>query len=610
MSKTNSKNKGINININKKNYPSRCQEANIIEIKGNPYLDIDANILHVKINLIYLDPKSDPNNPLNYLIITSQELAIEAGGIFSIGNLETSIENLFGITPTLSSWIDDYKYSMYNIISYNEINYQSIIDSNYNFQPNIYKTNYSNAWAPYYNNETSYIIGDCVYYSYTNSTTKISTKFLYICILNSQGNIPPKPDDISSWWQFYTWNSILSYILNSQVTHYSRNYLSLTSSNKNNEPNISPAYWTEIWSSLVTYNIYDIVLYNTDYSLLNNLTLTYMAITSSNINQEPLYKNSLYWAPKWIYSSIYDPDDMVYYVDTVSNITSAYICLVSPPNADPPVTSTNTSGIIVNTYNTAWQPYIWVSDYTYSMDNIVYYYSILYMSIIISNLNRQPDISLNFWAKQYNNNEIYNITDLVYHDTTIYMSLINININKNLTDITSWTTEFIDNNFYSIGQFVYYTDLLIYLCKNNTSGTQNPTDINYWQPYIWNISDTNPCPYYNFINNNIIYYSSLSQDYIQTDKNCNTVYTNTVYYNYNSFLSLSDTNENQIPGSLLSSYWANKWSDRIIYSINDIVYYQDDENETENLVYKSLQNNNINNYPELESTIYWEIYNN
>jgi hypothetical protein len=188
------------------------------------------------------------------------------------------------------------------------------------------------------------------------------------------------------------------------------------------------------------------------------------------------------------------------------------------------------------------------------------------------------------------------------------MSLINVNQNKNpSTDTSSWTSAFVSGKFYDIGDFVYYTDLLIYVCKNPTNGSQNPTNSDYWQPYVWNISDTNPCPLYSYNENDIIYYTGESQHYTQTNKDCTTVNTNTIYYNYKSFLSLINSNLNNIPGSLTSAYWANEWYETVLYSINDIVYYNDIENNTGNLVYISLKNNNIGNNPADEDT-YWKSY--
>ena len=633
--------KGINVKINKKTYPSRCYQANILEIANNPQLDISDNVLYLTVNFIYLDPEADPCNPLNYLIIEKRKLAIDASGIFSIGNLQRAIENMYNLTPLETEWNNKDEYYMYNLTSYNNVNYESIIDTNINNQPDL-SSFYSNAWAPYYNSNISYLAGDCVYYPYTytvigptgctgysgvtgctgatgfinptgytgpTGSYSFTTNYLYICTTGSAGgNTPPPPGSSSLYWQFYTWNYGLEYNLNAQTTYYSRNYLSIQSANINNEPNNSPTYWTEIWSSLVTYNIYDIVLYNTNYSSINNLTLTYMAITSSNINQEPLYKNSSYWAPKWIYSSIYSPGDIVYYTDTVSNITSAYVYLSSADQVDPPVTSTNISGTIVNTYNPSWQPYIWVSDYTYTTNSVVSYYGILYVSIKNS-LNIQPDISPYYWARQYSMYKVYNITDLVYYIDennipTVYMSLININQNKNPSkSTTSWTKSFVSETEYFIGDFVYYTDLLIYLCTKNISG-QDPTNSEYWQPYIWNTFSTNPCPSYSYSAENIIYYTSESQNYTQTNQNCTVTNTNTVYYRYKPFLSITNNNLNNIPGSLTSVYWANKWQETMLYSVGDIVYYNDDVN---NKIYRSLQNNNIGNNPEDENT-YWELY--
>ena len=591
--------KGINININKKNYPSKCYQANILEIENNPYLNINDNMLYIKVNLIYLDPKLDPCNPLNYLIISSQNLIIDATGIFSIGNLETSIESLFGLMPTEPIWSDIKKYYMYNIISYTAnnitINYNSIIDSNYNLQPNIYNTIYSNAWAPYWDTNTSYIIGNCVYYPYTNIITKITTNYLYICIQNNLGNTPPSPLPTSStsvFWQFYTWDDTISYLLNSQVTHYSKTYLSIKSPNINNEPDIYQLYWTEIWSTLLKYNIYQIVIY--DESTITSLSTTYMSITSSNINQIPSL-TSTYWASKWISKGFYNIGNYVYY--TSNNTSLIYICIGQVNGSIiPPVIYNNDK----NTYNTDWQPYIWVSDYSYKVDQIVSYYDILYISIVDSNLNKEPDINPNFWTTQYSLSKIYSITDLVYYTqsdiSTIYMSVININ-NTPINSIY-WTTSYINNIIYNIGDFVYYTDLLIYLCKNTTNGTQNPVDIIYWQPYIWNSS-------YIFEIDNIIYYTNLSQNYTQTDENCDVTNSSIVYYGYKPYKSLTNSNQNNTPGSLQSSYWANKWVEIIIYSINDIVYYIDEL--LGNLTYISLQNNNVHNIPIESDDVYWKV---
>jgi hypothetical protein len=638
---------GINVKVNKKTYSSKCYKANILEIANNPQLDISSNVLYLKVNFIYLDPNADPCNPLNYLIVDTRKLAIDASNIFSIGNLQTAIENMYNLTPLETEWNNKDEYYMYNLTSYNNINYESIIDTNKNNQPDL-STFYSNAWAPYYNNSISYVTGNCVYYPYTftyigptgctgyygptgyvftgctgatgfinptgytgpTGSYSFTTNYLYICTTNSSGgNTPPPPTSSSLYWKFYSWNYSIEYNLNEQTTYYSRNYLSIQSSNKNNEPNNSPSYWTEIWSSLVTYNIYDIILYSGTSTVTSN-TITYMAITPSNINQVPS-NSSLYWAPIWISGNSYVPYNFVYYTDVISNVTSVYICINSTTSTNPPVTSTITSGIIVNTYNSNWQPYIWVSDYTYIPNSIVSYYGILY-SCIVSNSNHQPDISISYWAKQYSMYKVYNITDLVYYGTSnpvvVYMSLINVNQNKNpSTDITSWTPAFVSGALYSIGAFVYYTDLLIYVCKNNTSGSENPTNSNYWQPYIWNISSTNPCPSYSFNINNIVYYTEESQNYTQTNKNCTVTSTNTVYYRYKSFLSLTNSNLNNIPGSLTSIYWANEWYETVLYSSGDIVYYNDTENNKGNLAYQSLQDNNINQNPADENT-YWKLY--
>lgn len=646
--------KGIDVKINTKIYPSKCYKANIIEIINNPYLDISDNILYIKVNLIYLDPKSDPCDPRNYLIIDTQKLAIDASNIFSIGNLQTAIENIYRLTPLETEWDGKNEYYIYNLTSWEYINYESIIDANINNQPNL-SSFYFNAWAPYYNSAISYAPGNCVYYPYTytyigptgctgssgltgctgatgfinptgysgpTGSVSFTTNYIYICTTGSSGDkTPPPPGSISPYWQFYNWNYGLEYNLNAQTTYYSRNYLSINSYNQNNEPNNSPEFWAEIWSGLVTYNIYDIVLYSKN-SVVNSMTQKYMAITPSNKSQFPSGSTGStgFWAPQWKSGNIYNPPDLVYYVNTPTvatgptgaTVTSIYICTDYTVSTNPPVTSTITSGIIINTYNQDWQPYIWVSDYEYTYPDIVSYYGILYVAIQ-TNENIQPDISPTYWARQYNIYKVYNITELVYVNTgngpIVYMSVVNFNQNKNPTsDITSWTTKFTNDVAYSIDDFVYYTDLLIYVCIISTNGSQNPVNnVDYWQPYIWNISASNPCLYYSFIANSIVYYTGESENYIQTSRDCTVTNTNTVYYRYTSFLSLVD-NKGNIPGSLTSAFWANQWQETIIYSVDDIVYYNDIENNTEdNIPYKSLQSNNRGKNPADEIT-YWVVY--
>lgn len=599
-----------NVKINQNTIPASCTKANIVEIQNIPSFDIQNNRLNITVRLYYLDPAADAENPLNYRLIKSEKLEIDATNIFSLGCLINTIETTYLLSSTTNEWNALNKYNIFETVSYKSANYLSIVDLNTNNKP-IGSTASSDAWIPYYDNTIKYTTDNLVYYPYTytyigpiectgsTGTTGATgfyyppgyagptgmfnniNPFPYICTQDSIGNTPPAPNSSSSYWQLYVWNSEIEYDLNAQTTYYSKNYISNISSNKNNNPTNNPNYWTEIWSSLVTYYIYDIVKY---------INVPYMSITT-NINNTPS-SSSEYWVKQWTTENLYNQGEYVYYQVPDTSIFNVFISIVNANQGNNP------SG-----NPTYWKPYIWLGDYNYKDNDIVLYYQYLYMNINIkvNNTNKQPDISNQYWAIKYDIKEIYNISDMVYYDNTVYMSLINLNIytpSYTLPNSKYWTTKFTDRTYYLPGDFVYYTDFVIYKCKTATDGTQNPgTSFSYWQPYIWNTSVISPCPAYNFTANStfgdIIYYTNKSQLYIQSDF----TNINTVYKNYTSYLC-AISGLNQIP-SISSVYWASKWNNQILYYTGYKVYYNDPESVYYgvNFLYISLKDGNINKNP-------------
>lgn len=103
--------------ITTKTYQQVQQNANILKIINNPFIDLTTNELNVKVQLLYLPPGANPLNPLSYIVVANKTLLVPCSltpnqingstgdgsntPIFSLTNLQSTVENILNVIPAV-----------------------------------------------------------------------------------------------------------------------------------------------------------------------------------------------------------------------------------------------------------------------------------------------------------------------------------------------------------------------------------------------------------------------------------------------------------------------------------------------------------------------------
>ena len=495
--------------------------SNIVSLCG-----LQKNVLD---KLGYIIPEW--NNILTYTKNTLISITL-------ITNTQNSIIYTYMALKNISKWDEYITYEILDIILYNDIYYQSLIDSNTDNIPSSnssywvicsgYPNLYTNYWQLIeWNSFTKYPTETLVYYNnvyYDNKQP--SRQGLYTCITNDVNTNSPYNNP--NQWILQSWDSTITYIPNYLVyyttTDGTQNLYISVRKNLNIQPDTDSNTWTlttwnSAWNSTTQYNINNLVYYPDETSYI------YRSLINNNITQPNLYPNN--WQMKsWSSVTVYTMENLVYYTNTLTQ--GIYMCLAN--------------GITTSPYNntTEWQLQNWDSLITYPKNYLVYYTASggtqnLYISTNNTNINIVPGTDTNYWLLtswtqtwnntiQYyiNSSIIYTISNTDYNYICLESYIVNNllpstdnNIDKQPNLYTNfWVLKSWDKTIkYSLNYLVYYTYSIkisrfkiesrqgIYKCLTDNINTDSPyNNETEWQLQNWDATVT-------YIKNYIVYYT-------------------------------------------------------------------------------------------------------